>query len=524
MKLKNFYLWSLSTGVLITGVLYSCKKPSDLNTTDPNNVTTSQYFKSSGQLTNALNGAYSTIQSLNLVGREWFFVHDTRSDEVASGGGQLEVSRGQLLNGVEDPSNEVMNRVWNGWYSAIFRTNIVLDNAPFVTDNVAIRDRDVAEAKFLRAWGYFDLVTMWGGVPLYTSTIKSSANYQPRAAVSTVYTQIINDLKDAAAALPGKSGTDKGRVTASAANALLARVLMQKGDFAGAKAALLNITTSSDGYSLTPRYLDNFELETEFNNESIFEMIYVDKNDGGFNWGGENPTEAQTTVRNQEYNPIAWRNLIPSNKLLNEFENTSTGASKTDPRYSYTVYQTGDVYNNGKDVLTNAEQNGNSSVVNGITKKVSFRKFMIIYQEGLPLAGFHPGGNNQRIIRYAEVLLNLAECENELGNSAGAIAYLNMVRARPDVSMPPYPTNQFPVNSKNEIIKAIMHEKMVEMGDEEVRNIDILRWRNEGYFTSGPYNTDPLPYFKKNRDELLPIPQAELDNNPKVSGHQNPGY
>jgi len=64
-----------------------------------------------------------------------------------------------------------------------------------------------------------------------------------------------------------------------------------------------------------------------------------------------------------------------------------------------------------------------------------------------------------------------------------------------------------------------MHEKMVEMGCEEIRNIDILRWRKKQYFT-----TDPFPYFRKGRDELLPIPQAELDNNPKVNGHQNPGY
>ena len=519
MKTNKIYLWSVVAMATIAAVVYSCKK-ADLNTSDPNNLTTDTYYKTSDQLTKAVNAVYANIHTLNLVSREWFFIHDLRSDEVAAGGGQLEAPRGQILNGNCDPTNPVMNSVWNGWYTTIFRANVVIANGPNVTDNPTIRDRRVAEAKFLRAWAYFDLVTQWGGVPLYTAPVKSTSDFQPRASVADVYALIIKDLQDAAAALPEKSGTDKGRATASAANAMLGRVLMQNGDYAGAKAALQKIPTSgADGYSLTARYLDNFEEETEFNNESIFEVVFVDKGDGGFNWGGDSPTEAQSTVRNQEYNPIAWRNLIPSNKLINEFENTATGAAKSDPRFHYTCYQSGDTYNNGQSVLTDGDQNGNSSVMNGVTKKISFRKFMIIYKEGLPAAGFHPGGNNQRIIRYAEVLLMLAECENELGNTVNAVNYLNMVRARADVNMPPYPTAQFPVASKTDVVKAIMHEKMVEMGDEEVRNIDILRWRKKGYFT-----TDPLSYFRAGRDELLPIPQSELDNNPKVSGHQNPGY
>lgn len=519
MKTKKIFVWSALTAIVITATVNSCKKGS-LNTSDPNNVTTNQYYKTSDQLTKGVNAIYVAIHSLGLVSREWFFIHDLRSDDVASGGGQLEAPRGQLLNGNGDPTNPVISSVWNTWYTTIFRANVVIENGPNVTDNTALRDKLVGEAKFLRAWAYFDLVSQWGGVPVYTSPAKTVSDYQPRSSEAEVYALIVKDLQDAAAVLPEKSGTDKGRATASAANAMLGRVLMQTGDYAGAKAALLKIPTSgTNGYTLASRYLDNFEEETEFNSESIFEIVFVDKGDGGFNWGGDSPTEAQSTVRNQEYNPIAWRNLIPSNKLINEFENTATGAAKSDPRFHYTLYQSGDTYNKGASVLADGDQNGNSSVVNGVTKKISFRKFMIIYKEGLPAAGFHPGGNNQRIIRYAEVILMLAECENELGNTAAAVNYLNMIRARADVAMPPYPTAQYPVGSKADIVKAIMHEKIVEMGCEETRNIDILRWRKKQYFT-----TDPFSYFKKGRDELLPIPQAELDNNPKVIGHQNPGY
>ena len=519
--MKHGKIYLLSTGILlaITVIIFSCKKAA-LNTSDPNNLTTGNYYKTAAQLKQGVNAIYAVMHQNNLVSREWYYLHDTRSDEVAPGGGQLEAARLQLYNNTDDPTNPVMNSVWDGWYNVILRANIVTDNAPNVTDNVADKNESVGEAKFLRAWAYFDLVTMWGGVPLLTTVPKSPSDFKPRAAVDAVYAQIIQDLTDAAGVLPGKSQTDKGRATAAAANAMLGRVLMQKGDFAGAKAAFLKIPTSgTDGYSLTARYLDNFELATEFNQESIFEVVFADKGDNGYNWGGESATEAQATVRNQEYCPVAWRNLIPSNKYLNEFENTATGAAKSDPRFSYSVYQTGDAYNNGQSVLTDGDQNGNSSVVNGVTKKISWRKFMIIYQESAATASFHPGGDNQRIIRYSEVLIDLAECDNELGDIPGAVALLNQVRDRPDVAMPHYPTAQFPVASKTDVVKAIMHEKMVELGDEELRNIDILRWRKAGYFA-----TEPIASFKKGRDELLPIPQAELDNNPQVAGKQNPGY
>ncbi|SEL09425.1 Starch-binding associating with outer membrane [Olivibacter domesticus] len=500
--------------------LYSCKKDA-LNTNNENVVSTDQYFKTAVELQAGTNAIYATIRGINLVAREWYFLHDLRSDDVAAGGSQLEVPRAQILNGNVDPTNSVMNAVWNGLYTVIHRANTVIENGPNVSDDLALRDRCLAEAKFLRAWAYFELVSKWGGVPMYTETVKSPSDYQPRAEVGTVYQFIGQDLQEAANILPGKSGTENGRATQAAANALLGRVLMQQGDYTGAKEAFLKIPTAgADGYRLTDRYLDNFEEETEFNSESIFEIVYVDKGDNDFNWGtDDSPNAAQSTIRNQEYNPVAWRNLIPSNKLLNEFENTETGAQKTDPRFSYSFYQTGDRYNNGADVLTDADQNNNSSLVNGIRKKVSFRKFMIIYKESKSKASYHPGGNNQRIIRYAEVLINLAECEAELGNLTAAVSYLNQVRTRASVAMPPYPTAQFPVATKEDVTKAIIHEKSVELSNESLRNIDILRWRPKGYFT-----VEPITYFRRGRDELLPIPQAELDNNPQVSGNQNPGY
>lgn len=509
-NIKNVFI--LVLGIMTVNVVVSCKK--SLEITNPNVIPTDSYFKTADELVAGTNSIYAAWHGTALVAREWFFLHDLRSDDVATGGSQLEIPRNQILIGIVDPANPVMNSVWNTLYTAIHRANTVLDNAPDVTDNPALRDRCVGEAKFLRGWAYFELASMWGSVPVYLSAVKSPTDYQPKASIEEVYAAAIKDLEDAAAVLPGKTGTDLGRATNAAANAMLGRVLMQKGDYEGARTALLKIPTSgANGYSLNSRFLDNFEEETEFSNESIFEVIFSDKGDNDFNWGspsGDGPSAAQSTIRNQEYNPIGWRNLIPSDKALNEFESTETGAAKTDPRYAYSFYQTGDTYNNGASKLVDADQNGNASKVHGKTIKVGFRKFQLIYKQDKAFAAYHPGSNNQRIIRYAEVLLMLAECENELGNTAGAVAYLNQIRARPSVDMPLYPTAQFPVGSKADVVKAIMHEKVVEMVNEEVRNIDIMRWRAKGYFA-----TEPLSWYTPAK-EYLPTPQSEIDNNPNL--------
>jgi hypothetical protein len=157
---------------------------------------------------------------------------------------------------------------------------------------------------------------------------------------------------------------------------------------------------------------------------------------------------------------------------------------------------------------------------------VSWRKYTLIYKQTKGFAsGTHPGGINQRIFRYADVLLMLAECENET-SGAGAVGYLNQVRARADVTMTPYPTAQFPTGTKDQVTRAIMHERMVELGDEEVRNIDIMRWRRKGYYPA--VVPEPLSYFVANKHELLPLPQGEIDNNPKLAAggipKQNLGY
>ena len=489
-----------------------------LEVLDENNPTTESYFKTALELQNGVNAIYSTLRSAALVGREWFFTHDMRGGECASGGTQLEAPRAELLKQSSPaPSNAVMTNVWTASYQMINRANLVLSKAPGVTDNTALRDRLVGEAKFLRGWAYFELVSQWGDVPVYTEPITSSTDFRGKTPAADIYTLIISDVTDAVAKLPASYGSsDRGRATKGAANTLLGKVQMQKGDYAAAKTALLQVYGQ---YSLV-NFLWNFDGDIksdggvlvtaghEFNAESIFEVVFVDKGDNNFNWGynGEGSTSPMSGVRNQEYG-ITWGNVIPSDRLLNEFE-------AGDPRYAMTFYEEGNqiltapgAVNNIDALtppvtLTPAMMNIATSTKGGVTMKRFFRKYNI-YE--FVRSGFHPGGVNQRVYRYADVLLMLAECEAEAGTPGQAATYINQVRARAGVNMP-----AITLTTKNDALKAVMHERAVELCAEEVASIDILRWRKKGYYPS--ITTDPVP----GQVSLFPIPASETSANPLV--------
>lgn len=494
--------------LLVFTVTIACNDK--LNVLDENNPTTESYFKTALELQNGVNAIYSTLRSAELVGREWFFTHDMRSGECAAGGPQLEAPRAELLHQPSPaPSNAVMTNVWTGAYQMINRANLVLSKAPDVSDNVALRDRLVGEAKFLRAWAYFELVSQWGDVPLYKETVTSPTDFKGKSPAADIYAFIIEDLTDAAQKLPETYGSsDNGRATKGAANSLLGRVQMQNGDYTAAKAALLQVYGK---YSLV-NYLWNFDGDVrddggtlvttghEFNAESIFEVVFVDRGDNNFNWGynGEGSTSPLSTVRNQEYG-ITWGNIVPSDRLLNEFE-------ANDPRYKFTVFEEGDQILTqsplGPKTLTAADMNVTTSNKNGVIKKRFFRKYGIYDWVN---SGFHPGGLNHRLIRYADVLLMLAECEAEIGTPAQAASYINEVRSRPGVNMPPVT-----LTSKNDALEAVMHERSVELSAEQVSNIDILRWRKKGYFPS------IIPDRVPGQVDMLPIPAAETSTNPLV--------
>lgn len=510
-------------GLLSLGLTFSCDK--ELEKTNPSVFTTDSYFSNTSELEAGVNAAYSLLTGSNLYGREYFFLNDLRSDDVASGGGQLEPARAQVLLGTLQPSNSVMNAVWLGWFRMVHRANVVLDaQNNFKTLNAndeAKKKRIVAEALFLRGWAYYELGSLWGGVPLYTTAATKASDVGPRASQDEVFAQVVKDLTAAQIDLPASySGADLGRATKATAQLALARVLMFKGDYAGAKTELLKIKNSGL-YSLNDKFLDNFLEETEYNKESIFEIGFDNK--VGMNWDngdGDNLSWSgprKSSIRHQEYSAVGWRNVIPSDRLINEYETAAKGDAKTDPRLSYSFYFKGDIINDGKGKLEiDYPVQGNTSRLAGVEQKVSWRKYSACYKNA---DGYYElNGINMRVMRYAEVLLSLAECENETGGTAAAVDYLNQVRSRGDVKMPAYPTKNFPTGTKDQVFAAVQHERMIELAAEQVRAKDILRWRKQGKL-----KTEPFSYFTQNKHELLPIPTTELDNNPNIKGN-NPGY
>lgn len=501
-------------GSLTVFVVIACEKK--LNILDTNTPTQESYFQTASELQAGVNSTYALLRSIGMLGRSWHYLHDLRGGEAASGGPQLEQWNAELLTSSAPPvTNNAIADNWNGSYQIINRANLVLSKAPGVTDNVALRDRIIGEAKFLRAWAYFELVSQWGDVPLYTEPVTSSTGFKGKESAANVYAQIISDLTDAAAKLPATySAADNGRATKGAANALLGRVNMQKGDYAAAKTALLAVYNSGL-YDLVP-FLWNFDGDVkslgasetghEFNKESIFEVAFYDRGDNGIGWG-QGANDPQTNLRSQDWG-IVWGNVIPSDRILEEFE-------PNDPRYGWTFFEAGDmVMTKGGTVpgvqMVAADMTPGPSTRNGVTKKRVYRKYLLldwIFKN--PTTGaLYPSvysGINQRLIRFADVLLMLAECEAEIGTPAQAAIYINKVRQRPGVNMTPVVTA-----TKDDALKAVMHERAVELAGEGLNQLDILRWRKKGYFPS--LRPDPRP----GQSEFFPIPISETSSNPLI--------
>jgi starch-binding outer membrane protein, SusD/RagB family len=506
--MKRNIILLLASIVIVVSVIIACNKK--LNVLDENDPTTKSYFNSAVELQNGVNGVYSTMRSGNLWGREGFYFHEVRGGEMAAGGPQLGSSYQEvLLQPSPSTANGLIGEMWIGSYQMINRANLVISKAAGVTDDPALRDVTVGEAEFLRAWAYFELVVNWGDVPLYTEPVTSATGYKGKSPAADIYTLILSDLTDAASKLP-VSSKDAGRATSGAAYAMLGRVNIQKGDYAAAKTALLNVYGK---YALAPNFSDNFNgdvklgstqlngFQQEFNQESIFELAFVDKGDDNFNWGyvGEGATADASIMRSQEYG-IVWGNVIPSDQILDEFE-------AGDPRYKFTFYESGDnivtVGGTATGVaLTESGMNVLQSKHNGVAQKRVYRKYSVLDYTS---DGFHPDGVNQRLIRYADVLLMLAECEAEVGSLTTAAGYINEVRNRTGVKMP-----AVTLTSHDEAIKAVMHEYAVEFAGEERANNNIFRWRAKGYYPS--IRPDPVP----GQVTLLPIPAAETSANPLI--------
>jgi hypothetical protein len=443
------FLILTATGVAGCKKDYLDRKPTSTQNTE-------NFYKTPAQFTQAINGAYAPLQGL--YNGSFWAMGEMRSDNTSyeynpndrSGTNKEQIDEFRELN-----NNDLVGAFFEASYTGIGRCNVILGRLPAAKLDTATTNIVSGQANFLRAFNYFNLVRMFGRVPLVLTEIQSVGDaykVATKADVDAVYNSIITDAKNAIAQLPLKysGGTDSGRVTKGTAETLLAEVYMTQKKFDLAT-PLLRSVISSNVYMLNPNYADNFDMTKENGHESIFEIQYIEGPNGlGSDfidtfvpWDVYDDSVTGWEIANGAQN--GWN--IPTQDLLNAFE-------PGDKRRAAAVDET----------FTSDEY--------GITMP-----FIKKYQSKAAVQGIT--GNNFPVYRYSDVYLMLAECLNEQGFAGGgdAFRYLNLVRHRAGLK-DKTAGNADPklnVTTQDAFRDAIAHERQVELCFENHRWFDLLR-------------------------------------------------
>ncbi len=506
--------------MLVSWSLTSCNldEPTYAKTTSKN------FYKTQSQVEEALTGAYLQLRTTwNEYALNFYFVGDCSTDDALKGssdGDRAEVM--ELQNFTVYTTNGEVGRRWEILYRLINRCNEVIAYAPTATGDKTLLKRYENEAKALRAFGYYSLVTTFGGVPLLTQPMTPTEILKvPRASKEDIYAQIIQDLTDASE-LPAKkeySEAEQYHATRGFAKTMLAKTYMFLGDYVNAEKVLHDIVEVDGDYALLPDYGMNWRKEYENSSESVFELPnkIQDKSIAT----GTNVPHFFTSRDVTGYQGYGFH--VPTTDLFNAFD-------KDDPRQTYVFTRTGDRY------IGDAQPQDNHQSATGFhdykmtvpaADKQGYDVWMISY--------------NIRMIRYADVLLLYAEALNENGKPQEALHYLNMIRQRArntspmdprkdmQAYVPPTTSASLPditTTNKDELRRAIWHERRVELAMEGWRRDDLMRQHRFGEVMrayAAKYNVQKGRAFDDNRDYLLPIPQGEIDKSNNVLT-QNPGY
>jgi hypothetical protein len=449
----------------------------------------SQVFPTTAQdALGATNAVYNTLRD-GAFNSGLFPIFDIMSDDAHKGSNPTD---GAANIGPYDRFQHIATEGslmswWSVLYQGIKRANVVLEKVATIEMDGALKARYLAEARFLRALYYFDLVRAWGDVPMVVA-VDTQANLE-RSPKADIYALIVGDLTAAIESLPEKSqyaAADLGRATKGAAKALLGKVYLYQGDYANAEKYLLEVINSGQ-YSLMPSFTDANSKAGEFGAESVFEVGAIGVE--GLEKGGAQYGNVQG-VRGMPNR--GWGFNRPSLDLMNAFETD-------DPRREQTIIFLGEVVDGitivGDDPSTPDETrdgSGNLLEIECYNQKV-----------------WTPGTNvpsqfdhNRRLIRYADVLLMAAEVLNHNGKDADALGYLNMVRERArggnDAILPDIAATGAALGD------LIFRERRVELALEGHRFWDLVR-TGRAEAVLGPLG------FQKGKHELLAVPQTEID-------------
>ncbi|MBK7337937.1 MAG: RagB/SusD family nutrient uptake outer membrane protein [Saprospirales bacterium] len=496
MKAKMIPLFLLT--VLFT--FGSCTKDF-LEKSPPIGVTEENFYKTEADAIAAVNAAYAALQfELSPGGHFRWFWGDIMSDDSEKGGsGDNDVNELLQLETFQGPANtDLLEAEWGANFQGIYRANVVLEKVPAIEMNGNLKARILAEAKFIRAWFFYNLVTVFGGVPLVDHTLAASEYNMPRASATEVWDLIETDLTEAARDLPLRSEyepIDIGRITKGAAQALLVKTYLWRQNWVAAQQTAEEIINSGE-YVLAADYATIFTLEGENGPESVFEIQYM--NASGGNWGKNNANEGTFTNVFQrargQFEGYGFN--IPTQDLVDEFFD----GEEEDPRLEATVFREGEPMGD-RGVFT---KEATGQPFDYYPKKNFNNK-----SEEAPFGDPNPnGGTNDRVIRYADVLLMHAEAAWHNGAEEAARGSLNEVRLRVGVPV---------INASGDaLLQAIYRERRLELSMEGHRFFDLVR-TGRAVAELGPLG------FQQGIHEVFPIPESQIQaTNGALT--QNNGY
>lgn len=513
MKTKaTFVLMALILGVC--AFLASCDK-NLLNVQNPNEQTTATFWKTKDDAVKATNSIYQILQLDGSFVRFSNTTADLRGDDTKADSPWSEMT--DCGNFTLTATSLQVQLIWRVYYEGVYRANQVLENVPNIKMDPTLKARLLGEAHFLRGFFYFELLKFYHNVPLILHTVKSQKDYLvAQAPPDSVWAQIEKDFSAAIPVLPEKySGDNVGRATKGAAEAYLGKAYLFTKQWQKASNEFKKVIDSGV-YGLVANYRDNFTSADENNKESIFEVQF-NRNIGGTATSWQSPPQpdwGQTQARSITYAPtgFGWSDIEATPTLLDEFKKDTTVSGGPDPRMRASLF-----YNYPGETVYGVPFK--QEYQGADTNKVFWRKYESDTPGGSEIDA--RSGINIRLMRYADVLLMYAEAENNLGNTGVAYTYVQKVRARAD--LPDLKTVK-PGMNQQQMQDQIAHERFLELCGEGHRFDDIVRWG----WLKDPAKLKWLqqrdPEFKGYVPgrEYLPIPQGELDVNPKL--HQNPGY
>lgn len=469
----------------------------------------SNFYKTEADAIAATNAAYGPLQynfTNSVYHFRWFFGNFPSDDAIKGGTGPNDQPLlDDMSNFKAAPSSIYLNADWTAKFMGVYSANVAIEKIPTITMDETLQARLIAEAKFLRAYYYFELVTMYGGVPVVDHVLASTEFNMPRATEEATWDFIEMNLLESIPTLPEKSqyaAEDMGRATKGAAKALLVKSYIYQEKWAEALTVAEEVIASAE-YTLLADYETIFLKEGENGPGSIFEIQRSTQ--GGGYWGAVNRVN-EGNLTNVYQMPRGsyggWGFNIPTQDFVDAFE-------AGDPRLQSTVWFIGDQLCD-RGILTKNNT--------GFDYDYYSKKYFVCRSEHEAVNVGDPqmnGESNDRIIRYADLLLFAAEAAYHTSDEVSARAYLEMVRARARRTAAAGSLPEVTATG-TALLDAIYHERRVELGQEGHRFFDIAR-TGRGTQILGAQG------FTAGVNELFPIPQEQIS----LTGNaytQNPGY